>query len=92
VYGGDIKDEAAAADAAGADGDSSPAAAAVDCAAGGVDGIVTQENGEVPFFLMDAFEAPERPGESKVCLLVHCRRQRWAYTVSKKEHIVTVMA
>lgn len=65
VYGGDVDgDAAAAADAAAtADGGSSPAAAVgAEGAAGGVDGIVTQENGDVPFFFMDAYEAPERPG------------------------------
>jgi hypothetical protein len=27
-----------------------------------VDGLLTQEKGDVPFFFMDAHEAPERPG------------------------------
>jgi hypothetical protein len=68
VYGSDLADEAAAeaaATAAAADdgsGSPAPAAGAAGGAAAGVDGLVTQQNGDVPFFFMDAHEAPERPG------------------------------
>lgn len=77
VYGCDLEDETAAAGAgeqaaaaAAADGGSSPtaatavAAAGAEAAAGGVGGVEGQEGGDVPFFFMDAYEAPERPGEA----------------------------
>lgn len=71
VYGGDVEDEAAAADAAAAaaDGGSSPAAAAgaEGAAAGGVEGLAAQADGAIPFFFMDAYEAPERPGVWSRC-------------------------
>jgi hypothetical protein len=75
VYGGDVDEEAAAAaadqEAAAADGSSgSPAAAAgVEGVAGGVEGLGAQQGGEVPFFFMDAYEAPERPGVFASCCL-----------------------
>jgi hypothetical protein len=70
VYGGGLEDTpAAAAEAAAADGDGSPAAAAAASAEGvaaaaaaGGDAAAGQEAGETPFFFMDAYEAPERPG------------------------------
>jgi len=40
------------------------AAGGAEAATGGVGGVEGQENGDVPFFFMDAYEAPERPGEA----------------------------
>jgi hypothetical protein len=85
VYGSDLEaggggEDAAAAEegveaaAAAADGSASPAvdAAAAAAAAASVDGLVKEANGDVPFFLMDAYEAPERQGEKRTLAAELC--------------------
>lgn len=59
-----------------AEAEASPTAAATESAAAGdaalVEGLAVDADGNVPFFFMDAYENPDRPGKAYNMSLPHC--------------------